>query len=80
MAHWREVLSSLLGLVSSLRAVARAAGRYRFAVSIAVLRPGVDARGLPRAEARADRGRYAANTAVQRGAHIGGDIDVPRSA
>jgi hypothetical protein len=32
--------------VSSLRAVARAAGRYRSAVSIAALRPGMDVRGF----------------------------------
>jgi hypothetical protein len=40
----------------------------------------VEPRGaLPRAETRVDRARYAADTAAQRGAHVGGDIDVPRS-
>jgi hypothetical protein len=34
---------------------------------------------LPRAEMLVDRGRYAAIAAAQRGAHVGGDIGVPRS-
>jgi hypothetical protein len=74
-----ERLASLLAPASSLRTAVRAVGRCRSPVSIATLRPMWKRGVLPRADAFVDRRGYAADLVGQRGAHVGGDIDVPRS-